>query len=393
MKRISLVLSTFLISLTAGSQTVEYTVNESAGFAIEMYKQLLADHPDNLFFSPYSITTAMGMTYTGANGETEKQIAQVFGFSDNTKKFHKSLGKLQNEILSRGSKGVQIDIANRLWADKDYKFRWGYLGKVKRAYGASIERMPFRGDPEGSRVKINNWVEQKTNDRITNLLPDGSITDLTSLVLTNAIYFKGQWNNKFDEENTVKSDFYVTPDHYMAVNMMRQRGDFKVYQDRLVQVLEMPYAGNQYSMIILLPQEQVQLYELERELTAEQLLSYTQKLTEKAVNISLPKFTFESEYKLKPTLSAMGMPLAFSNSADFTRMSKRDELKIDEVHHKAFIDVSEEGTEAAAATAVVIVRKSAMMPMDFNVNRPFMFLIRDNQSGTILFMGRVVKPN
>ncbi len=392
MKALSATLSLILMFAMASAQSNEYKAEQSNTFALEMYKQLASADGENLFFSPFSLSVAMGMTYSGANAETEKQIASVFGFSDNTKSFHQSMGKLQSDLVSRGSKGVEISIANQLWADKQYKFKWFYLWRVNRAYDAPIERMSFRTQPNESRLEINRWVESKTKNRIVDLLPDGSITDLTALVLTNAIYFKGQWDKKFLEENTKDDEFKTLEGKTVRATMMTMQDKLSVYEGDGLKMIELPYAGKQFSMLVVLPNKDESIKTLEKSLSLSDINRYADLLTERKVNLTLPKFKFEADYQLKPVLSSMGMPIAFSNAADFTRMTRIPELKIDQVYHKAFVEVSEEGTEAAAATAVVIVRKSVEIPVEFNANRPFMFLIRDNQSGTILFMGRVTNP-
>ncbi|MDD4385510.1 MAG: serpin family protein, partial [Bacteroidales bacterium] len=221
----------------------------------------------------------------------------------------------------------------------------------------------------------------------------GSITDLTALVLTNAIYFKGQWDNKFLEESTRDGEFTTLDGEGVRARMMSIRDKFNVYEGDDLKMIELPYAGKQYSMLVVLPNEDISIKNFEQNVSLENIDNYIDLLSKREVYLTLPKFKFESEYELKPILSNLGMPIAFSNAADFTRMSKKPELKIDEVYHKAFVEVSEEGTEAAAATAVVIVRKSVGVTLEFNVNRPFMFLIRDNVSGTIVFMGRVTNPS
>lgn len=393
MKQLSVTLSLLLFAMITSAQDTEYTSKESSKFALEMYKKLAAEDSTNMFFSPFSLSIAMGMTYSGANAETEKQIADVFGFPSNTKGFHKTLGKVQNDLVHRGSKGVEIAIANQLWVDKQFKFKWLYLRQVNRAYDAPIKRMPFRVEPEDCRLEINNWIEDKTKNRIVDLLPNGSITDLTTLVLTNAIYFKGQWDNKFREEDTREGEFSTLDGKQVSARMMSMRDKFNVYEGDDLQMIELPYDGKQYSMLVFLPNEGTPIQKFEQSLSFKDIDSYIDLLTEREVYLRLPKFKFESEYELKPILSKMGMPIAFSNAADFTRMTRISELKIDEVYHKAFVEVSEEGTEAAAATAVVIVLKSVGMSVEFNANRPFMFLIRDNASGTIVFMGRVTNPS
>ena len=371
----------------------EYSATQSSKFALEIYKQFAGENENNIFFSPLSISIAMGMTYAGSEGETKEQIAQVFNFPLNDKNLHRELGSTQSQIVSRGSKGVEISIANQLWADKQYKFKCSYLRGVKRAYGAPVKRMTFRTNPDDCRLEINKWVEQQTRDRIKDLLPGGSITDMTSLVLTNAIYFKGQWDVKFKEENTKQGTFITLSRKEVPVDMMNIQEKFNLYQGDGVQLIELPYAGKEFSMLVLLPNEGKSLKDVEKKLALDNLNNYLDLMAQSDVLLSLPKFKFDAEFELKTVLSRMGMPIAFSNRADLSRMSGNKELKIDEVYHKAFVEVSEEGTEAAAATAVVIVRKSVTIPVEFNANRPFIFIIRENLSGNILFMGRVTNPN
>jgi serpin B len=393
MKRITLAMIG-LATLSTNAQEANNVVGSTGAFSSSLYEQLAKEAKvnDNLFFSPYSISLALGMTYAGARNETETEMAAVLHFSSNDSKFHKHLGNSQKKILSSGSKGVQIAIANQIWADRSYKFRCSYLRGVKKAYDAPVERLNFRLEAEPSRLKINNWVEKHTNDLIKDLLPEGSITDLTTMVLTNAIYFKGQWAEKFKVEDTRSDVFFPTTHEKVECSMMNRAGTYNLAHGDGFRMLEMPYAGNDFSMLVILPDEGNDLSKVEKTFSHQSLQELTRRLAETEVKLSFPRFRFETEYELKPTLSAMGMPLAFSNRADFTRMSTKPDLKIDEVYHKAFVEVSEEGTEAAAATAVVIVRKAMPMYQEFIANKPFIFLIRQNSSGIILFMGRVTKP-
>jgi serpin B len=393
MKAIILTLAITLAFGSVNAQATKYTSKESNQFALNIYGQFAEKNDGNIFFSPLSLTMALGMSYAGAEGETKEQIAGVFNFPIDDKNLHKELGSIQTHLESKASKGVEISIANQLWADKIFKFKCSYLRGVKKAYGAPVKRVAFRTKPEECRLKINNWVEKNTNSRIKDLLPGGSISDLTALVLTNAIYFKGQWDNKFKEENTRDGNFFVSKGKSVPARMMNAQAKYNLYQGKSIQMLELPYAGKDFSMLVVLPNEGILLKEVERDFTLENLNYYVGLLTESDVKISFPKFTFDSEFELKPILSKMGMPIAFSNAADLSRMSGNQELKIDEIYHKAFIEVTEEGTEAAAATAVVIVRKSVIIPVEFNANRPFMFIIRENSTGNILFMGRVTNPN
>lgn len=382
-----------LIFSIANSQQTSYTATEANSFALSMYKQFAQADNDNVFFSPISISMALGMTYAGADGETKKQISEVLNFPYNDKDFHAQMGQLQSNLLDKQSEGVDIALANQLWAENSYRFKCRYLRTTQKLYNSPVKRLDFSGNPNASRIEINQWVEELTRDRIKDLLPDGSISSLTKMVLTNAIYFKGQWDKKFETENTRDDIFTTLEGKQVKTPMMNAKEKFNVYQGDGISLLELPYQGNDFSMLVLLPNEDRSIGEIERGLSVDNLNEYISKLSEKEVQLMFPKFKFDAEYQLKPVLSDMGMPIAFSNAANLSRMSRSNDLKIDEVFHKAFVEVSEEGTEAAAATAVVIVLKSITMPVEFFANRPFIFIIRENKDGNILFMGRVTNPN
>ncbi|NHB69421.1 serpin family protein [Perlabentimonas gracilis] len=393
MKTSSLTLVLMLIFSIANSQQTSYTATEANSFALSMYKQFAQADNDNVFFSPISISMALGMTYAGADGETKKQISEVLNFPYNDKNFHAQMGQLQSNLLDKQSEGVDIALANQLWAENSYRFKCRYLRTTQKLYNSPVKRLDFSGNPNASRIEINQWVEELTRDRIKDLLPDGSISSLTKMVLTNAIYFKGQWDKKFEAENTRDDIFTTLEGKQVKTPMMNAKEKFNVYQGDGISLLELPYQGNDFSMLVLLPNEDRSIGEIERGLSVDNLNEYISKLSEKEVQLMFPKFKFDAEYQLKPVLSDMGMPIAFSNAANLSRMSRSNDLKIDEVFHKAFVEVSEEGTEAAAATAVVIVLKSITMPVEFFANRPFIFIIRENKDGNILFMGRVTNPN
>jgi len=393
MKTSSLTLALMLIFSIANSQQTSYTATEANSFAVSMYKQFAQADNDNVFFSPISISMALGMTYAGADGETKKQISEVLNFPYNDKDFHAQMGQLQSNLLDKQSEGVDIALANQLWAENSYRFKCRYLRTTQKSYNSPVKRLDFSGNPNASRIEINQWVEELTRDRIKDLLPDGSISSLTKMVLTNAIYFKGQWDKKFEAENTRDDIFTTLEGKQVKTPMMNAKEKFNVYQGDGISLLELPYQGNDFSMLVLLPNEDRSIGEIERGLSVDNLNEYISKLSEKEVQLMFPKFKFDAEYQLKPVLSDMGMPIAFSNAANLSRMSRSNDLKIDEVFHKAFVEVSEEGTEAAAATAVVIVLKSITMPVEFYANRPFIFIIRENKDGNILFMGRVTNPN
>lgn len=392
MKITTVTLACLLLVGTTTAQTTQYTASDANNFALEAYKQFAKSDNKNMFFSPISINMAIGITYAGAKGETEKQIASVFNFPENTTKFHKSMGTLQENILEKTSEGVEISLTNQLWADQNYKFRCQYLRKAKKCYKAPVKRLDFYSNLDESRISINNWVEKQTHERIKDLLPEGSISKQTKMVITNTIYFKGQWDKQFITEHTQDENFTTISGEQVKTPTMNANTSLRMYQGNSLKLVELPYAGKQFSMLVLLPNEGTPLASIEKELSIKELNHYISSMTESDVRISLPKFKFDASYKLKQTLSEMGMPLAFSNAADFTAMSRKKDLKIDEVFHKAFVEVSEEGTEAAAATAVVIVRKTAIMNNEFRANRPFIFFIRENESGNILFLGRITNP-
>ena len=382
-----------LLFATSKAQPTQYTASEANTFALEAYKQFAGEDSKNIFFSPISINMAIGITYAGAVGETEKQISSVFNFPENTSTFHQSMGEMQRNIIGKASEGVEISIANQLWADKNYKFKCQYLRKTKKWYKAPVKRVDFYSNPDESRISINNWVEEQTHEKIKDLLPKGSVIDQTKMVITNAIYFKGQWDKKFVKVNTQNEIFTTISGEKIETPTMNANTKLNVYEGDNIKLVELPYAGKQFSMLVLLPNEDTPLVSVEKDLNTKTLDHYISLMTESDVRIALPKFKFDATYKLKPTLSKMGMPLAFSNAADFTGMSRKKDLRIDEVFHKAFVEVSEEGTEAAAATAVVIVRKTSIMKtVEFRANRPFMFFIRENESGNILFLGRITNP-
>ena len=298
----------------------------------------------------------------------------------------------------RGKKGgYQLSVANALWGQKGYGFLQEFIDLTKKYYGAGLREVDFVSavEREKARKAINAWVEKQTKDKIKELIQPGVFTRLTRLVLTNAIYFKGDWASKFKEENTKPAPFYVTEEKSVEVPMMYQKGQFAYTEGEDAQVLVLPYKGDELSMLIVLPKKPSLLPSIERELTLKNLKVELERLRKQEVKVYLPKFKITwGVFKLNDILKAMGMKDAFSlPPADFSGMTGRKDLFISHVLHKAFVEVNEEGTEAAAATAVVMDRESAPAPPPvFRADHPFVFMIRDNRSGTILFMGRVTNP-
>jgi len=363
----------------------------NSDFALALYQELRTA-AGNLFYSPYSISTALAMTYAGAKGETAAQMAQALCFRLNRDELHRSFAALSEALAAIEQKGaVQFKIANRLWPQEGYALLPGYLELVKRCYGALLTAVDY-GSPKAAAQIINDWVAEQTANKIRNLISPSLLTPLTRLVLVNAIYFKGNWASQFDPAHTRDEPFWTAPAEQVPTAMMRQTARFNYAQRQGLQILELPYSGDDLSMLILLPQQKDGLTELEDRLTAANLTDWTQNLQPTSVQVLLPRFRITFSCELSETLITMGMTDAFSDAADFSGMDGTLSLYIAYVVHKAFVEVNEEGTEAAAATAVIMTRKGmAAAPPVFRADRPFLFLIRENRTGSILFLGRLVE--
>lgn len=372
---------------------VDDVVNASNQFAIDLYKQY-SSSDENIFFSPYSISTALAMTYEGAEGKTADEIKGVFHFPERSILRTGSDGIYQQ--LNSGEKEYTLSTANALWAERTYQFLDSYLDVVNTYYHGEVTNLDFINNPESSRITINKWVEEQTREKIKNLLPAGVIDSLTRLVLTNAVYFKGDWMNKFKQESTRPGTFSVSKDEIIQTSMMHQRANFKYYENDLMQAIELPYKGNELSMIILLPTEN-NIGIAEGNLTIDKFLQIKNALKDEEVDLTIPKFKFDTKYFMKDTLSAMGMPTAFDEfAADFSGMNGFPDLYISKVIHQAFIQTDEEGSEAAAATAVVMSKRGMSPKLPnykiFKADHPFVFLIQHRYTGNILFMGRLTRP-
>ena len=389
-----------LILICAGvcfseESNMQTLVDGNTAFALDLY-QKIRETKGNHFFSPYSISTALAMTYGGARSKTELQMANVLHFSLDQSHLHSTFSELQNYFQKvQEESEFRLNIANALWIQDSYELLSEFLELNRKYYEANLFSVDFKKDPEGSRLKINDWVEKKTEEKIKDLLGEGIIDVLTRLVLTNTIYFKAEWSRKFDSKKTKEKDFWLTEETKTKVQMMTQKSFFGYRESQELQVLEMLYEGSNLSMIVILPRKIDGLSELEAQLNTQSLKEWTSNLSSKHVEVFIPKFTTTRSFNLNQTLVSLGMVDAFSDSADFSGIEPKKELKITDVVHKAFIDVDEEGTEAAAASAVVMGVKSALPPKDlpqFIADHPFLYLIRDRQTGTILFMGRLTEP-
>jgi serpin B len=364
-------------------------------FAIDLYSRLSADS-GNLFFSPTSVQTALAMAAAGARGQTAAEMSKTLHL-DATPDAGDKLGAFLRDLNVAGSKGgYELSVANALWGLTGYPFSPAYLSSVEKTYGGHLADLSFTSDPEGSRKTINDWVADKTHDKITNLLPPGSIVPTTRLVLTNAIYFKGKWDKPFQKARTHDAEFSTSATKKVNAPFMYQQAKFKYAEDSEAQVLELPYGQGRLAMRIYLPKSADQLQAVEKGLTTSHLAELTDQLKSEDVRVWLPRFKVETEYRLEEVLPGMGMKLAFQpGRADFSGMTSASNFFISAVIHKAYVQTDEEGTEAAAATGVGM-RATAVMarhePKIFRADHPFVFQIADQQSGAILFMGRLAAP-
>lgn len=366
-------------------------VSNNTWFASDLYSKL-SQKDGNLFFSPYSISTALAMTYAGARGDTAREMDRALHFDLDPNKLHPAFGTVMRETDAKGRK-YKLQVANRLWGQKDYGFLPDFLKTTNDHYGAGLKEVDFVGATEEARKAINSWVEEQTQDKIKELLKPGILSVDTRLVLTNAIYFKAAWQRPFEPKNTRDGDFTLADGKKVQAKIMHggvrtgmaDFGDFKV--------LDLPYEQNDLSMLVILPSKADGLPAVEKQFDHKLLAKVSGRLGDFQVDVKLPRFKVTAEFLLNEQLKAMGMVKAFSaGQADFSGMTSREKLFISAVIHKAFVDVNEAGTEAAAATAVVMDRGSLPKLGVFHATHPFLFVIRDNRTGSVLFVGRVVNP-
>jgi len=387
-----------MTSLNISSTEESSLVDGNSAFAFDLY-QALREKEGNLFYSPHSLSLALAMTYAGSRGETAQQMADTLHFNLSQDALHPAFNWLDIELANRGegaegkdSEGFRLNIVSAIWGQKDFSFLPAFLDTLAENYDAGLRILDFVKETEKSRQTINGWVSQQTEERINDLIPQGAIDAATRLVLTNAIYFNAAWQYPFNEDMTTNGVFSLLDGNQVTVPMMHQTESFGYTGGEGYQAVELLYDGGELSMVILLP-ETGQFHAFEAGLDSGQVEDIVNSLQHTRVILTMPRWEFESEFSLKDTLSSMGMPVAFSGSADFSGMTGAPDLFIDEVLHKAFVSVNEEGTEAAAASAV-IMKLSSMpgQPTEVTLDRPFIFFIRDIDTGTILFIGRVLNP-
>ncbi len=366
-------------------------------FALDLYSRLRT-RKGNLFFSPYSLWTALAMTYAGAHGPTARQMAAVLHFPFASQHLHPAFSALIKDLQAASQfPGCRLCIANALWGQQGYGFVSSFLQRTQQHYGAGLNEVDFAADHEAARRTINAWVEEQTEHRIQELLKPGIVDPLTRLVLTNAIYFRGAWALPFSVRLTRRLPFRTENGSEVPVPFMHRTYKVKYLQEKTFQAMELPYAGDRLNMVVFLPRHEASLAAFEQGLSAESLAGWMGRLRSQEVNIYLPRFKVTADFLLNDELSALGMPLAFdAEAADFSELDggQKPGIFIAAVIHKAYVDVNEEGTEAASATGVVMAPRAAApreLP-EFRADHSFLFLIRDSRTGSILFLGRLANP-
>ena len=396
---ISLIIPIIILSTAAaGEQKVPQVAGIVAGnneFAFDIYRKI-ALPGKNLFISPLSMVTALSMVYAGSRGATKLEIEKVFHFKVTDEDMVRDWSLLMDDMKGRAKSGkYRLDSANRIWVGKNISLENSFAATMKKYYDAGLKQLDFAGDPEGSRAAINKWVAKNTSDKITGLVPEGAVSKATTMMLTNAVYFLGSWEQPFDEKATARADFFITPAKKTEVSMMKKFGHFKYFENNEIQAISLPYKtqGNKedaLSMIVLLPKGRTGIAGLEKKLTVDNWKRWNAGLAVNEVHVYLPRFEVTSFASLAESLRQLGMKTAFSPQGDFSGIAPS--LAINDAFHKAYVKVNEKGTEAAAATAIIMVKANGGKKYTFQADHPFLFAICDNKTGAILFIGRVMDP-
>ncbi|MDG6223882.1 MAG: serpin family protein [Candidatus Thermoplasmatota archaeon] len=378
----------------ATQQGVEDMSGALNRFGIDMYLKL-SENGENAFISPYSIFTALSMTYEGARNDTAGQMHDMMYLPEDDLSRRASFARMQN-LIRNNSGEFELSSANRIWPQEGYPFLPSFFDLIVQYYYGGVQELDFENDPDGSRQTINAWVKEQTRDRIKDLIPEGAIDPLTVMVLTNAIYFYGEWLYEFNKKDTKEEDFTLSSGSTVKAPMMSMKVEqgLNYYEDDSLQAVELPYKGEELSMIVLLPSGN-DISSLERSFSADKLNDVLSGMNGSEVNVHMPRFEIEADHSLKEPLEALGMVDAFDPArADLSGLNAGIEpLFVSAVLHKSFVKVNEEGTEAAAATAVIVGRLSIGPEIPtFKADRPFMFLIMHKETNSILFMGKVSDP-
>ena len=364
-------------------------------FALDMFSRISGGQQGNAFFSPWSIYSAIAITREGARGDTALEMQHVMHFPENDSLRKQSFAEGYDKFNSKDA-GYTLSTANAIWVEKDYPLFSNFTSVIDSYYHGSAKNVDFKGATEDARKTINSWIEEMTNNKIKDLVSQGGISPQTQLIITNAVYFNGTWVRSFDKNLTQKRNFKLGDGRIIETPMMESFGKdslFNYTEKGDMQMLELPYRGNKISMIILLPKDE-NTSSLEGLLSLENLAEWKRALKDVEVDVYIPKFTFSTKYLMSKNLEDMGIKLAFNPEANFSGINGKKDFFVSEVIHQAFVDVNEQGTEAVAATAVVMPMSAINAPRIpvFNADHPFIFIIQDEETGAILFMGRVSEP-
>lgn len=385
-----------LLAGTAGSADLEKThtlVRGNTAFALQLYRSL-SGQGTNTCISPFSVSTTLAMVYAAAKGGTAEQFTRVLAAGQEPALFHKTFAELRARLYTECKQDqCMLTAANAVWVRKSQPLLQSYSDVLKMYYGADATEVDFATDPEAARKRINSWVERHTAYKITELLAKGSVDPATRIVLTNAVYFKGKWALQFDKDETADAPFTLFDGSSIVVPTMHVTGEFRFVENGGFQAVELPYGDDKFSMVILLPRSHDELREFEASLTPEALVKGLNSMSPQDIRVSLPRFTVRFHASLTQHLKAMGLADAFSAPpADFSGMDGSKDLFISEVAHEVFIDVNEEGSEAAAATGTSLMTTAIKQVKEFTADHPFLFFIRHRDSGLILFLGCVLHP-
>lgn len=395
-KKAAIAAAVIVASFASAYPAVEKRLLESAAagnndFGFSLF-HALASPGKNLFISPLSIGVSFSMACAGARGATEREITRVLRFRIGGEDLQRAYSDLLYDLEVRAKEGkCRFDSANRLWFDRSVAGEKKFSETLKKYYNAAPEQVKFSADPEGARRAINSWVAGRTGDKIRDLVPEGSVTKTTRLLLINALYFLGSWKNPFDEKRTEQSEFFISAKKTVPAGFMRMTTYFPYRELNDLQVLSIPYKAGDLSLIVILPKRVDGLAAVEKKLTPENFKKWTAGLEKREVILSLPRFDITSSSGLSDTLKRMGMNTAFSPRADFSGMAPN--LAIGEALHKAFVSVNEKGTEAAAASSISMVKANGGRKHVFRADHPFVFMIYDSRSGAVVFIGRLADPS
>ena len=402
-RRVVAALLVVCVSITSAARAatldddVKAVAEANNQFAFDLYARLAKDHPGNLFFSPYSICSALAMTYAGARGETADQMRKVLHFSLPDERLHAAFGKLQNEINAGGSvEGellYELTIANALWAQQGRTYNAAFGRLLQQYYAADLHLADMASAPDAVRADINQWVASKTAGKIIDIMPKGSLNASSRLVLVNATYFKSRWQTQFDVRETQKGMFHIASDTEVSCQLMTLRHRLSAMENSEMQLLDMPYFGQGLSMLVILPRTAEGFGAIESSLDSQHLKQWQSDLSTHDSLVYFPRFVLSSEQGLRGALESMGTGGMFSNAADFSGIADGGIIHLGQFAHKAFVSVEEKGTEASAVSGEELEMAISVPPMAFRADHPFLFLIMDNHSGAIIYIGRLVNPS